>query len=72
MLLHPGGFSRNTFTIRNCSEDIDDSVLNMPQSIVFNWINPLTTSVPHHTETSQLICTANQLIGVYMMGNIGR
>ena len=30
------------------------------------------TSVPHHTETSQLTCTANQLTGFYMMGNIGR
>ena len=28
-------------------------------------------SVSHHTETSQLICSANQLIGFYMMGNIG-
>ena len=72
MLLHPSGFSRNAFTIRNCFKVIDDSVLNMPLSIVFNWINPLTSSVPHHIETSQLICVANQLTGVYMMGNIGR
>ena len=34
--------------------------------------NPLTTNVPHHIETSQLICIANQLAGFYMMGNIGR
>ena len=34
--------------------------------------NPLTTNVPYHTETSPLICNANQLIGFYMMGNIGR
>ena len=34
-------------------------------------INPLTTSVPHHIETSQLICIANQLTGFCMMGNIG-
>ena len=26
-------------------------------------INPLTTNVPHHTETIQLICIANQLTG---------
>ena len=26
-------------------------------------VNPLTTNVPHHIETSQLICTANQLTG---------
>ena len=35
-------------------------------------INPLTTNVPHHIETSQLICSANQLTGFYMMENIGR
>ena len=35
-------------------------------------LNPLTTNVPHYTETSQLICIANQLTGFYMMGNIGR
>ena len=33
--------------------------------------NPLTTNVPHHIETSQLICIANQLAGFYMMENIG-
>ena len=36
------------------------------------YVNPLTTRVPHHTENSQLICNANQLIGFYMKGNIGR
>ena len=35
-------------------------------------LNPLMTNVPHHIETSQLICNANQLTGFYMMGNIGR
>ena len=35
-------------------------------------ISSLTTNVPHHTETSQLICIANQLTGFYMMGNIDR
>ena len=35
-------------------------------------VNPLTTYVPHHIETSQLICIANQLTGFYMIGNIGR
>ena len=34
--------------------------------------NPLTITAPHHTETSQLICTANQLTGFYMMGSTGR
>ena len=30
------------------------------------------TDVPDHIETSKLICDANHLAGVYMMGNIGR
>ena len=34
--------------------------------------NPLTTNVPHHIETSQLICIANQLNGFYMKGNTDR
>ena len=37
-----------------------------------HYFNPLTTSVSHHIETSQLIWRANQLFGFYMMGNIGR
>ena len=43
-------------------------------SITLNYslFNPLTTNVPHHIEPSKLICTANQLAGFYMMGNIGR
>ena len=35
-------------------------------------LKPLTTNVPHHIETSQLICSANQLTGFYIMGNTGR
>ena len=31
----------------------------------------LKNNVPHHLETSQLICNANRLTGFYMMGNIG-
>ena len=38
---------------------------------IFKNINPLTTNVSHHIETSQLICIANQLTGFYMIGNIG-
>ena len=37
-----------------------------------NCFNPLTTNVPYHIETSQLIINANQLTGFYIMGNIGR
>ena len=29
-------------------------------------LNPLTLSVHHHIETSQLICRANQLTGFYI------
>ena len=32
--------------------------------------NPLTTIVPHHIETSQLICSANQLTGFDMMATL--
>ena len=35
-------------------------------------IRPLTINVPHHIETSKLICSANQLTGFYMMGYNGR
>ena len=34
-------------------------------------LNPLRTIVPHHVETSQLVCIANQLTGFYMMRNVG-
>ena len=36
------------------------------------FINLLMNSVPHHIDTSQLICNAKQLTGFYMMGNIVR
>ena len=35
-------------------------------------LNPITTNVPHHIETSQLICNANKLTGFFMVRNIGR
>ena len=41
-----------------------------PQCIQSDF-NPLRTNVPHHIETSQLTCNANQLTGFYMMENIG-
>ena len=40
--------------------------------ITKTFVNPLTANVPHHIETSQLICNANQLTGFYMMMNIIR
>ena len=42
------------------------------KSLDIGVFNPLTTNVPHHVETSQLICNINQLTGFYIMGNIGR
>ena len=36
-------------------------------SLFWNRINPLTTNVLHHMETTQLICIANHLTGFYMM-----
>ena len=42
--------------------------------IGLKWVkvNPLTTNIPHHIETSQLICIANQMTGLYVMVSIGR
>ena len=34
--------------------------------MVGTLINPLSASVFHHIETSQLICCANQLSGFYL------
>ena len=35
-------------------------------------LNLLTTNVPWHIETTQVLCSADQLTGFYMIGNIGR
>ena len=37
----------------------------------WKFFNPLTTNVLDDIEISQLICSANQLTGFYMIGNIG-
>ena len=50
----------------------DNSRGNKSKLIRLISFKPLTTNVPHHIETSQLICTENQLTGFYMMRNIGR
>ena len=45
--------------------------MNQDISITFTEnspFNPLTTSVPHHIETSQLIFSEDQLTGFYVMG----
>ena len=45
----------------------------IPPTLLVPWqLNPLTTIVPNHIETSQLICIANQLTDFYMMGNTSR
>ena len=33
-------------------------------------INPLMTNIPHHVETSELICSANQLTGFYIRATL--
>ena len=59
--------------------NIQDMILKVPTEVLalifismkYSFI-PLTTNVPHHIETSQLICHANEVTGFYMIGNIGR
>ena len=75
-----GRFATKT---KNCSLFfVKYSILDVSQSAEYasectertksRIINTLTTNVPYHIETSQLICIANQFTGFYMMGNIGR
>ena len=46
--------------------------------IILQWVcteltvNPVTATVAHHIEISQLICIANQLTDFYMIRNTGR
>ena len=55
---------------------IPGNLLKTPEKFfrvdVCRGLNPLTSNVPHHVETSELICNANQWIGFYMIGNIAR
>ena len=37
---------------------------------IFLFAEPFNNQCPHHIETSQLICRANQLTGFYMMGTL--
>ena len=46
-------------------------LLSKQAEIELHLINPVTTNVLHHIETSQLICIANRFNGFYIMGNIG-
>ena len=55
--------------------DLNDKSMESGSIRWQSWLqmlNPLTTNVPHHIETSQLICSANHLTGFYMMGNTDR
>ena len=55
----------NTFNLINNDEE----------SLIAKYrckINDLTTSVPHHIETSQLISIADQLTSLYMRRKNGR
>ena len=40
--------------------------------LLYVTFNPLMISVPYHIETSQLIYSANQLTGFYIVENTGR
>ena len=57
----------------SCSENLGYSSQKHSDGVSF-WAgnNPLTTTVTHHRETSQLIWNANQLTGFYMIQNIDR
>ena len=57
----------NYFRINVPSQMFDDSFTDT-RCYRFNRL----TNVPHHIETSQMICNAFQLTGFYMIGNIGR
>ena len=42
----------------------------MDENVGVKYVKSLATTVPHHKETNQLICNANQLTGVYMIGTL--
>ena len=56
----------------NSSEMISGVIEMNSELIGLNSLNLLTTNVPHHIETSPLICISSQLTSFHMMGNIGR
>ena len=64
----------NTFVLFNFSIGfmICSFFVLQPQQNERILLNPLATIVLHHIETSQLIRSANQLTGFYMMGKTGR
>ena len=42
----------------------------MDENVGVKYVKSLATTVPHHKETNQLICNANQLTGFYMIGTL--
>ena len=50
----------------------ENGMPNIIKSVHTRYINPLTTNVSHHIETSRLICIAYQLTDFYIMVNITR
>ena len=54
------------------NKNFDPILSSFSQSFVNLVVYPIKRQCCPHIETSQLICTANQLTGFYMMGNIGR
>ena len=55
---------------KRCTRDARQAPTHISKKDDINLLNSLKANVPHHTETSQLICSANQLTGFYMIGNI--
>ena len=45
--------------------------IEVNKNIDIKWFNLLTTNFRYYIETSQLICTSNQLTDFYMMENAG-
>ena len=60
---------KNNKSSSNVSPDLT-SVIFFKE--INSYINPLTSNVPYHIETSQLIYNGNQLTGFFIMGNIVR
>ena len=42
----------------------------MYENVGVKYVRSLATTAPHHKETNQLICNANQLTGFFMVGTL--
>ena len=45
-------------------------LFNMQSFLLYSMFKQLTTNAPHHIETSQMICSANQLTGFLWWGTL--